>query len=56
MVESVVPGQWSEWTECSASCGGGIRTRKTVCNSGEECVKQSTEEPCNTYLCARGDY
>lgn len=26
-------GNWDPWTECSLSCGGGIRTSKRECNN-----------------------
>lgn len=47
---------WEEWGPCSASCGGGerSRTRSVVLqpiNGGEECVDSKTKEPCNTSPC-----
>ena len=40
------PGQWSEWGECSKSCGGGTRTKT------RECINQrdSYGNPCNQDL------
>jgi hypothetical protein len=41
-----VPGEWSDWSECSKSCGGGMRTK------ARECVNQrdSNGNPCNADL------
>ena len=54
-------GGWSDfgsWTECSASCGGGIRTRVRACtnpapeNGGADCVGDSVKtQECNTHSC-----
>ncbi|XP_047127311.1 collagen alpha-1(XII) chain [Hydra vulgaris] len=51
-------GNWSEWTECSASCNGGIRIRERLCNNplpqngGIECIGEGEEErACNEEIC-----
>lgn len=53
-------GGWSEWGPwaCTASCNGGIGTRKRYCNSpqpnvrGEPCIGPSSMTGrCNTILC-----
>ena len=59
---SSVDGGWSDytdWTECSVECGGGIRSRTRLCNnpaplnSGALCVGDGTEtEECNPSPCA----
>ncbi|XP_063983190.1 uncharacterized protein LOC135165643 [Diachasmimorpha longicaudata] len=55
-----IDGGWSEWSPwaCSASCNGGIGTRKRSCNNpepnvkGEPCMGPSVMTgKCNTILC-----
>ena len=49
----VVDCQWSEWSECSVNCGGGIQTRtiKTEAQGGgQECIG-SFQQTCNTNPC-----
>ena len=51
---------FGEWSECSASCGGGTRTRTRVVsipseNGGDECTGDATEtENCETQECPAG--
>jgi len=49
---------WSAWSECSAPCGGGFRSRRRACNSpppangGADCQGCTTDwEACNTQAC-----
>jgi len=47
---------WSSWTKCSATCGGGTKTRgrgvvQEAENGGAACPSLEEEEPCNTDLC-----
>lgn len=49
---------WSPFTTCSASCGGGLKTRYRTCNTshfeGKDCSAhgQLTEQqPCNIQDC-----
>uniref|UniRef100_A0A3P9P7Q8 Uncharacterized protein n=1 Tax=Poecilia reticulata TaxID=8081 RepID=A0A3P9P7Q8_POERE len=58
---SVVDGawsRWSDWTDCSKSCGGGIQSRRRLCDSpspegaGSYCEGLGTEvRACNTDHC-----
>ncbi|KAI1891477.1 hypothetical protein AGOR_G00144220 [Albula goreensis] len=54
-------GPWQPWGECSASCGGGERTRVRLCNSppptneGRTCPGDSTQlSRCNVQACPGG--
>uniref|UniRef100_A0A673N848 Thrombospondin-2-like n=1 Tax=Sinocyclocheilus rhinocerous TaxID=307959 RepID=A0A673N848_9TELE len=51
-------GPWSPWAMCSATCGGGLKSRVRECNSpepqhgGRKCLGDSTEnEVCNRQEC-----
>ncbi|XP_063057327.1 hemicentin-1 isoform X2 [Engraulis encrasicolus] len=54
-------GPWQAWGECSASCGGGERTRRRLCNNpspsnkGRPCPGDSTQlSRCNGQACPGG--
>ena len=51
-------GSWSEWTDCSATCGGGVRTRERICENEVECDSQDLEitqtQDCGTEECQLG--
>ncbi|XP_047561044.1 hemicentin-1 isoform X2 [Lutra lutra] len=54
-------GNWHSWGQCSASCGGGEKTRKRLCNnpvpskSGRPCPGDATQvSRCNTQACPGG--
>ena len=49
---------WTQWTECSASCDGGTRERTRECNNpppaydGQDCDGDNIEtEDCNEEEC-----
>lgn len=50
-------GDWSAWTECSESCGGGRKARVRKCLNVDnadyvDCIGDMKQiEECNTYLC-----
>lgn len=52
---------WTPWTQCSASCGGGTQTRERFCQStSKDCYGPRTQtRQCNTHSCQtpppRGD-
>ncbi|KAM5295481.1 hemicentin-1 isoform 3-T3 [Glossophaga mutica] len=54
-------GNWHSWGLCSASCGGGEKTRKRLCNnpepsnSGRSCPGDATQvSRCNLQACPGG--
>ena len=53
-------GVWGRWTPvtCSATCGGGTRTRSRFCTGGLKCLGgQATEElRCNTEECPGAEF
>ena len=51
-------GSWSEYGQCSTSCGGGIKNKTRSCDNprpihgGQNCPGEDTEtQPCNTHAC-----
>lgn len=46
---------YSDWSACSATCGGGVATRQATCTSsdGSQCTdpQEPTSTPCNTAAC-----
>ena len=50
---------WEQWTECSKTCDGGVRTRTQACiyndfaSKGKNCTEDDTiqEEMCNDNKC-----
>ena len=56
-----VDGEWSDykaWSECTADCGGGTKTRTRTCTNpapaygGADCVGEATDsQSCNTHPC-----
>ena len=51
-------GEFSDWSVCSAKCGGGVQSRTRACdnpvpeNGGAECQgEEKQERDCNTDSC-----
>ena len=48
-------GSWSEWSPfstCTQSCGGGVRTKTRTCEGGSKCPgSNKLEEACNEQAC-----
>ncbi|XP_046998389.1 papilin [Schistocerca americana] len=43
---------WSEWSACSASCGGGVQRRRRACSISTGCQGHDAElRRCNTFSC-----
>ena len=47
---------WSQWGECGATCGGGVRSRSRQCNkvssTDRDCVGETVQETtCNEWDC-----
>ena len=43
---------WAAWTECSVSCGGGVKEMRRECLNGSKCVGANTKlELCNEKEC-----
>lgn len=56
-------GPWSPWPICSATCGGGLKSRERECNSpvpqhgGRKCMGDAIEnEVCNKQECPISEY
>ena len=56
-VLNAVWGQWTPWTQCSASCGFGTQTRQRQC-SGNGCTQQieTQSNTCQNVACPVGEY
>ena len=48
---------WSQWTDCSKKCGGGMWNRTRTCEEGNLCSGKNTEEvDCNQQPCQWEDW
>ncbi len=56
-------GEWTEWDECTATCGGGFQTKLRFCvnpepaNGGSDCSDTNIDamtQSCNEDSCAIG--
>ena len=43
--------EWSEWSECTALCGGGTRFRTRECTGGGSNCVTDEQEDCNSQDC-----
>lgn len=55
-------GPWSPWDTCTLTCGGGVQTRKRLCNDpppkygGKDCVGEAKDtQMCNKKACPIGE-
>lgn len=43
---------WTAWTQCTASCGGGVREMRRDCLNGSKCIGADTKlKHCNEEEC-----
>eukprot|EP01064_Diplonema_japonicum_P018231 TRINITY_DN26912_c0_g1_i1.p1 TRINITY_DN26912_c0_g1~~TRINITY_DN26912_c0_g1_i1.p1 ORF type:complete len:2182 (+),score=65.67 TRINITY_DN26912_c0_g1_i1:36-6581(+) len=60
-VRDCIPGTWTDWSQCSVTCGGGVITRKRLgdiqpTNGGAACpVPVEEMRPCGTTACNPDD-
>jgi len=47
-----VNSEWSSWSECSKTCGGGVQSRRRLCSGGIDCSGPSSRyRQCNRQAC-----
>ena len=47
----MVCNEWSQWTECSETCGGGTRMRGQECSNGVATTSADAVDYCNSQVC-----
>lgn len=52
---SVVNGEWSQWSQCTASCGQGTKRRHRQCSNSRYCTENTDETiACRSRQCQLG--
>ena len=49
--ESAIWSSWSDWNECTQSCGGGFSSRQRTCRSGDCEGPDAETRRCNNQKC-----
>lgn len=48
----VAENEWSDWSDCSVSCGLGTQQRNSIC-AEDSCIETKETRPCNAGPCTR---
>ncbi|BET03451.1 Hypothetical protein NTJ_16270 [Nesidiocoris tenuis] len=50
----IIDNDWSDWSECNATCGPGVQTRASICGGDGLCALKTQTRPCvATVTCAQ---